>query len=912
MTENVPLATAQRVSLQQPSIVRAYVDRQRADLREMLHQPGKGGLVLARRHADLMDEVLGTLHDGVRRRAPDARLLVGAVGSYGRRLLGWKSDVDVCFVTCGEPEALAPVVDELLYPLWDAGVSVGHQVITLCDVEKAAADDLPTATELLDLRVLAGDTALLQRLHDRLFSTVFAEPGVPEFIARLEAHTAVRHQRFGDSVYLLEPDVKNGTGGLRDLDFAMWAARARFRANSLPELCARGMLSASRVADAQRALDFVWTVRNQLHDLADRRADRLTFPDQETVARAMGYASRVAIAPGDSELQQTGAMVEAFMSDYYRHARVITHVSDQVLGHAKRRAGRGRPRAQRLGNGLVTCEGGLALENLASLQRDPALALRLYAAAVARDQPVLARSRDAISQAACEEGFASALRASREAAALFVQLVASPRKPPLRAGTIMSELHDVGLLLAMIPEFAPVVGRVHHDIYHVYTVDVHSVAAVDRLHQLTRAELASEHPLGCRLAAEITTPRMLALATLLHDVGKAIGGHNHAQRGAEMARPILERLGLSSEDVDDACHLILKHLALYVVAARRDLGDPATIADFAKEVRGREGLRDLYLLTVADLSTTSPSAMTKWKAGMVDALWRATDALMSGSTAAESSRVARVRSQVRALWPEGGDAHALGEYLDTMPERYLLSNTATDILAHALVATQPRVSPVAATLAPSSLEDVMELCVVTEGRARTGLCVVAGDRPGLLAAISAAISANRLRIQAAQIHSRPLRAGGVQAVDLFWVHVPSEDELTLEERIAQLQRDLHALITGECAPHDLMRPRRSSRWSVRPQPKVATEVVIEHHASSQHTIIEVVTQDQPALLFNLAEALHTLGLTISIAKISTEGTRVIDVFYVTEADGSKVEPGARTEQVRQVLSAALRVHAADA
>jgi [protein-PII] uridylyltransferase len=908
MSQNVSLSGSALLSVP-PATVKALLERHGAELRALLKSPTSAGLVLARRHAEIVDEVLRTLFAAASANRRDSSMLVGAVGSYGRRLLGLKSDIDVCFVTRDAPDVLQPIVDEMLYPLWDAGLSVGHQVITITDAVRAALDDLPTATELLDFRVIAGDRELGQVLQDTLFASVFAEPKVADFIARLEDNTRARHKRFGDSVYLLEPDVKNGTGGLRDLDFSLWAARARFRTNDLTELSALGVLPPLRIEETQRALDFVWSVRNHLHELAGRRADRLTFAEQEQVARALGYAERIEVDAGASELQRTGAMVEAFMSDYYRHARVLTHVSDQVLGHAKRRVDRPSPREEQLGDGLVACEGGVGLADTTHLLAHPVLAMRMYATAVARDWPVLARSRDAVSQAAADEEFGKRLRQSREACSLFVHMVASCRKPVFKSGSIVSELHDVGLLLAMIPEFAPVVGRVHHDIYHVYTVDVHSVAAVDRLHSLTRGELATEHPLGCRLAAEIASPRMLALATLLHDVGKAIGGHNHAQRGAEMARGILVRLGLSAEDVDDACHLILKHLALYVVAARRDLGDPATIADFACEVRGREGLRDLYLLTVADLSTTSPNAMTKWKAGMVDALWRATDALLSGSAGSEPSRVSRVRRSVRELWPRDADPSALDEYLDTMPERYLLSNTPAEIVAHALVATQPREAPVAATLVPSKHEDVMELCVVTEGRASTGLCVVAGDRPGLLASISAAISANRLRIQAAQIHSRQLSSGGVQAVDLFWVHLSSEDELTLPERMSKLEHDLNAIIQGQVLARDMLRPRRNSRWSVRPLPPVPTEVVIEHHASSRHTIIEVLTEDRPELLFNLAEALHTLGLTISVAKISTEGTRVIDVFYVTESDGSKVEPGVRTEQVKTLLLATLRLYA---
>ncbi|HEX5659039.1 MAG TPA: [protein-PII] uridylyltransferase [Polyangiales bacterium] len=891
-----------------PSPLRVLVERQRDELRALLDSPHSAGVQLARQHAARMDAILRTLFDGAENRGTP--LLLGAVGGYGRNALGWKSDLDVCFVTNGTREELQPIVDELLYPLWDAGVHVGHQVIPLSEVVEAAVHDLPTATELLDFRPLAGSDAIARLLKDCLAVGVFAPEKLGKFIARLEEHMEARHKRFFDSVYLLEPDVKSGAGGLRDLDFALWAARARFGTASLHELAAHNVIPVHAAHEAEIAADFLWAVRNQLHELAGRRSDRLTFAEQEAVARALGYAATMNVPADASSLERNGAMVESFMSDYYRHARVITRVSEQLIGRAKRRNENPRAVAEQLGDGLIACEGGVAFADPTQLHSDPALALRIYMVALKRDQVVLARSRDAILEAASKPAFAEALRASPEANKLFRKLAASARKAPFRSGSALGELHEVGLLLAMIPEFAPVVGRVHHDIYHVYTVDVHSVAAVDRLHALARGELAAEFPLGCRLAAEIARPQMLAVATLLHDVGKAIGGHNHAERGAEMARPILTRLGFNADDVDDACHLILKHLALYVVAARRDLADPATIEEFSGEVRGREGLRDLYLLTVADLSTTSPKAMTKWKASMVDALWRATDARLSGVSGGPT-RIARARAAVHEQWPSTLSAAAVEEYLDTMPERYLLSNTPSEIVAHAQVALQPRSVPVAAAVVPSSHEDVMELCVVTDGRPSTGLMVVAGDRPGLLASIAAAISANRLSIQAAQIHSRPLRCGGVQAVDLFWVNGAPEDEGSLQERLVKLERDLNAIVMGDVKARELLRPsQRPSRWSVRPLPPVQTEIYIEHHASSVHTIIEVITEDRPALLFDLAEALHTLGLTISVAKISTEGTRVIDVFYVSETDGRKVEPGQRTDVIRQVLLETLKLQRA--
>jgi [protein-PII] uridylyltransferase len=905
------LASEFRRQLTQPSgaapAVRAYLDGHRAGLLEMFALEGEGGVGLARKYAAVMDGLLALLHAGaVARHAEQshAPYLLGAVGGYGRQLLGWKSDLDVRFLTAGAPKTIQSLVEAMLYPLWDAGISIGHQVMTPLDAVVEAARDLPTATALLDFRPLAGHATLGQELEQAAFTSVFSAGQLPAFLARLEAEAHTRHRRYGDSVYLLEPDVKNGAGGLRDVDLALWAARARWRTSDMNELLRLEVLAPRDAQDMRLAIDFLWNVRNRLHQRAGRRSDRLTFAEQETLARDMGYRLRVGAAKGASEAHLLGAMVEAFMSDYYRHARAITRLRDQLIGRAKRRAG--QRRALDLGGGLLACDGGVGLHDPGQLARDPALALRLYTTALARDMSVLARARDAIAHAASAPEFCAALRDSPEAAALFVDLACSHGAPRFPHGSILAELHDVGLLVAMIPEFAPVVGRVHHDLYHVYTVDVHSVAAVDRLRALRRGDLAKQHPLASSLAAVETRPQVLCLATLLHDVGKAIGASDHARRGAAMARPILERLGLCADDVDDACHLILKHLHMYLVAVRRDLEDPSTIAEFAREVHGREGLRHLYLLTVCDLATTGPTSMTKWKAGMLDALLHASEGLLSGRPALEHAPVSRVRAEVKQHWDAGLDPSFLDEFLDTMPERYLQSNTPAEIAAHAKVARRVPGSPVSAALVPSRHADVAQLCVVTESGPGEGLCVVTADRPGLLAAITAAIAASRLEIHAALNHSRPLPNGGAQAVDLFWIRT-AEGAEGVKSALPKLERDLEQVITGRVAPRELLKRRSPSRFSERPLPFVSTEIGFDHRASAEHTIVEVSTRDRPGLLFTLSQALHELGLTIALAKVNTEGERASDVFYVTEADASKLLAGQRTQAVREGLLKALSV-----
>ena len=889
------------------SVVAEYVESHRGQLLAMLERSEAAGVTFAREYARVMDRLLASLFQaalvsvGAEGAFP---VVLGAVGGYGRGLLGWKSDLDVRLVTDENSECAQRLAEALLYPLWDAGVNIGHQVSSASDLIEGARDDLPTATSVLDFRVLAGDSSLDKVLHERAFTGIFSAGELPAFMKRLEHEISERHKRFGDSIYLLEPDVKSGAGGLRDLDIALWAARARFGAAGVERLTAVGVLSGAEARELKAAENFLWTLRNHLHRRANRRMDRLTFEDQEQLCTVLGYRPLLdSIA--DDEDSVLGATVEALMSDYYRHARVVLRLGEQIMARAMPPPRRRRAHIVDLDNGVQLFNGQVTLTRVNDLHQEPALAFRLYTEAVARGSTLLPFARDVLIRATSLPEFCEALRRSPEAARLFVSLVATRQRAAFRNGSILAELHDTGLLTAVIPEFLPVVGRVHHDIYHVYTVDVHSVAAVDFLRALARGEFGDDHPLASSLAAEVRRPEVLYMATLLHDVGKALGGRDHSLHGAKLGAEILARLGFAKEDIEDACNLVLQHLVMYRVAARRDLEDPATVSEFARLVRNREGLQHLFLLTVADLSTTSPTSMTKWKRHMLDELFLLTDQNLAGNSGGDAARLVGVRAAVRTHWDTTEDPAFLEEYLSSMPHGYLLSNAPDEIAAHARVAFHAKERVVTAAVAPCRGSEITALCVATGSRLTDPLCVVAGDRPGLLACIAAVITANGFDVHAAQIHTRHLSNGRVQAVDLFWITARTRIAEDLGDALEMLRQDLEKVITGVITPADLLKSRRSGRFSDRPAPAVTTEVIVDHRASATHTVIEVVTKDRPGLLFTLAKTLHELGLTIGVAKINTEGARVLDAFYVNELDGRKLDESARGESVRAALLAAL-------
>ncbi len=884
------------------------------------------GTALGRRRAMILDALLAHVFAqaiAVTGEAEPPDIALAAVGSFGRGAVALRSDVDVRLVIKpGQKnhDAAVRIADALFYPLWDAGLSVGHQVTSATEALELAQTDLATATSLLDLRVVAGDRTLVDELVDRAYLGLFSEGELGRFVDRLEEEAASRHARFGESVYLLEPEVKSGAGGLRDVDIARWAARARYRvAGSDPwiELVRLGVIVPREASEMTRAEDFLWRVRNRLHAHAGRKSDRLTFDQQELIAIELGYARRdsslppgeadpIEAAPASASPEARAEAAERFMQDYFGHARVVSRAREALLLRAKPPKRRGKPVEVDLGAGLRLFDGQVTLDPEA-LADDPALALRVYDACIKKKAPVLPFARDVIARHAADSAWAARLRESPEAAQLFLELICTVPEAPLRRGSVVGELHEVGILLAMIPEFMPVTGRVHHDVYHVYTVDVHSVAAVDCLRAICRGDLAHERPLASRLAAEIARPVPIFLATLLHDVGKgypdASGSRkNHSVTGAELCDVILPRLGVVGDDAADVRSLVLSHLAMYHVATRRDLDDPSTAADFCAQVHGREGLRDLYLLTVADITTTSPTAMTTWKARMLDELYFAADAHLAGtSDAFDTARTDRVRSAALASWT--GKKAELGGFLLTMPDRYLLANAPEAIGAHAHAALEraARGARVHAALVPSRHPEVSEICVVAD------------DAPGLLARIAAAITATRLEVLGAQVYSRTMRPAGrahemTEAVDLFWVRDARTGAEGVAAAMPRLLRDLERVCSGELDADELLRERvgGGSPWRERPSPAVLSEVVVDDRASPRHTVVEVFAKDRPGLLYSLARALHGLGLSIALSKINTEGTKVADVFYVNELDGSKVAPGPRFKGIREALLEAAR------
>jgi [protein-PII] uridylyltransferase len=892
-----------------PDIVqttRHYLELHLRPLREQALR-GLGGTAHARRVAAVYDGLLSAFflgasatvrqHGGLK--GPVALL---AVGGYGRGMLGLGSDLDlVLLAPSTDDPALAALAETLLYPLWDAGVAIGHSVRSPEELVALSREDLRTATTILDARVIAGDAAFGEEVIARGWRALF-DGDVNHFLDELAAEMTGRHGRYGASVYLLEPDVKHGRGALRDLDIARWALRARYRSRDFGEALRQGAISQHDAAQLEAAREFCWRVRGVMHGRTGRRTDRLTFDEQEECARALGFVDPAEEA--EEALRAVGAGAERFMQAYYRHARTVATTVDRLLESCRvaRASAERVPRAERVTEGVERFDGMLTFADQESLRRDPALALRIVELALHHGLPLAPRARDMVAQCAREPQWAEALRASPASGPLLQRLVAHAAPATLRTrgapvsvteqgSSVLAELHDLGLLLAMVPEFGPVTGRVHHDVYHVYTVDVHSVAAVDRLHQIARGEMPESYALARRVLADVERRDLLCLATLLHDVGKGRGG-DHSAVGSELTLGIARRLGLSSDEAEQVAWLVRQHLALYHFATRRDLGDPATLAQITDLVRDPWRLRALYLLTVADLSTTSPTAMTSWKARMLDELLERTEVALGQRDGRLTLQADELRRRaVAAGGPE--DAHRVEAFVASMPQRYLLATPPEAIVRHARVVSQAQPGRALVHLAPLEGEGPADLAEVV---------IVAPDRPGLLARLAAVLYANRLDVQSAQVYSRESPAGR-DAVDVFTVRRLDDDPGGLMRLAARLPRDLAALLDDDAQLEKLIASRARTGLR-RPEPRVRTEIAIDNHVSDRYTVIEVFGRDRPGLLYAIAQALFELGLSIALSKVNTEGRRVADVFYVTGTDGEKVPPE-RFETIRARLAAAM-------
>lgn len=874
-------------------IARIYLESFREELRQV-HLGGASGSEIVRLYTSAVDDLLRALYRYAdadhSRRFPklNQRITIVARGGYGRAELNPQSDIDLLFLHDYKRGPYAEVVTEIiLHALWDARLIVGHGVRTARECVRLANDDLKEKTAIIDARYLAGDEKLYADLDKLLVAEVLNRNQQKFFKAKLE-ESRERHAQYGDSIYLLEPQIKEGEGGLRDLHTAMWLAAVKYKVHSLGELVQKAVITEQELAEVRAARDFLWRVRNSLHFLTGRHFDQLTFEMQERIEPVMGLKP-VEGQPAGSSL----------MRAYYQHATTIYQFAEGLIARVvEGPSGRSffrRSPVRQIRPGVLIQQNLLTIGDPELFNRDPLNLITIYADCQAQGVELSGNTYQLVRD---HLGLIDdAMRNSPATGAALMKILAGRKA----VAETLEAMHRSGVLGAIIPEFGNLYARVLHDLYHIYTVDRHSLVAVRELERLRTGEFKDATPLLTEVARELDCLPLVFLALLLHDIGKG-HGHDHHERGATLTADVSRRLGLDPEEVDLVVFLVRNHLMMSQVAQKGDIDDERTVDDFARTVGSIDRLKALYLLTYADMRAVAPKVYNNWRDMLLSDLYmRALKLMEQGDREAvdPARRLMTVKSAVREqLTPTGAPEAEIESFLEEMPDRYFFTVPEADIVMHFALMRALSDRPLVSRVRHFPDLEFTEFTVVTP------------DKPGLFSMIAGVLTANNLNILSARITTR---SSGI-ALDVFRVsHLMGAGALAMEEdRWDRVQRDLERVISGEQEISALVASAHHVRTAktkfVR---RVQTEVTVDNRTSEQFTVVDVFTQDRVGLLFTITHTLFKLGFRIHLARISTNADQALDVFYVSDRNGDKVTDIGSMRELRETLLERLAQHPAE-
>ena len=881
---------------------RRQLGRLQALVQTRFERDGINGLAAARLHAAMMDQLVNALFGyalALLPIGPEDRLVMAATGGYGRATLAPFSDIDLLFLTTG-PAAprVERAVEFILYFLWDLGLKVGHATRSIADCLQAARDDVTIRTSLLDARRISGDAALFEAFRSA-FRADCAAQGPGAFIAAKQAERAARHHRFGETPFMVEPNVKEGKGGLRDLQTLYWLARYAFDTFAMSELVGKdapggGILTETEARACKRAWSYLWTVRFHLHYVAGRSEERLTFDFQPVVGARMGYTRHG---------RQDG--VERFMRHYFLVVREVARVT-AVLEPALIRSALGPPAIAPetdealLEDGFALADGKILFAPGRDLAADPTAIFRILITARDRGLELHPLALRTLIRSA---GLGARLRGDARAARLFLNLLCGGEEGDAEkrcdGGRWLNLLNETGVLGRYLPDWRRIVGRMQFDTYHVFTVDVHTVQAIRVLNSIESGQLSNIAPVASELVGHVQSHRALYVALLLHDIAKGRGG-DHSQLGAEIAFHVGPALGLTAEETEMVSWLVLHHLLLSQTAFSRDIDDPKTILDLADTIQSPERLRLLLILTVADIRAVSPKVWNGWKATLLRELYsRVAEVLEGGlSTTERDTRINRVKEVVADLlkdWPEDERE----EFLSLGYPGYWLGFDPESIERHARMIRDARRRNAPLTVHAEPLP----------ARAVTEVVVYTADHAGLFSRIAGALAIAGASIVDARIHT--LTDG--MALDTFWIQDAAGGPYETPHRLARLSSLIEQALSGRLKIANEIRKATRTLLPGRMRAiHVPPRVVVDNRASNRHTVIEVNGRDRPGLLHDVTAAISDEGLQIASAHVTTYGVRAVDVFYVKDVFGMKIENERKLNQLRAALLAALTPASEDA
>ena len=851
----------------------------RAEISKRLAAEPGNGRAAAQATAFLHDQLVRLAFDFSSDAGVTDGLALVALGGSGRGEMAPYSDVDLMFLTTAPPTPEQErAAEATLHLLWDLKLKVGHSVRSVPELIALAKKDMTIRTAFLEARWLWGDQGPFD-LAMRRFRKEVAAGTAAEFVAAKLAERDARHLKMGDTRYVVEPNVKEGKGGLRDLHALYWIGKYVHGVERPADLVSAGLLSAAEFRRFDRAERFIWSVRCHLHQLAGRPEERLNFEYQPRIAQIMHYADR----PGKSA-------VERFMQFYFINAKAVGDLTGVFLAQLdEQMAKKGfrfalptiRRRPKRLG-GFVLDRGRISIPSDDHLRKDPIRLLELFAIA-AREQleihptAMRAASRDA-------SLIDRTIRDDARANALFMEVLTSVHHPE----TVLRWMNEAGVFGRFVPDFGRVVAQMQFDMYHHYTVDEHSIRALGLLAAIERGDLRQDHPLSTAIIKQIASRRVLYVAVLLHDIAKGRGG-DHSVIGAEIALKLGPRLGLDQAETETVAWLVRYHLLLSSTAFKRDLADPKTIEDFVHLVQSPERLRLLLILTVVDIRAVGPGIWNEWKRTLLRSLFEAAEErLRLGHK--QHGRAALVEDRQKALADQlGWKASAARAHARRLPDSYWLAEPPPWQLANA--------RQVAA--AEAHIGDATPNVVVEDDpeSGATRISIFTPDREALFYRICAGLAAGGANIIDARIHTT--RDG--MALDNLLVLDGRGKPYADKKLRARLVKSVEAALASDTPPPlpSAEPQRRSAAFDVAPAVNIADR------ASTRTTVVEVNARDRPALLAALAAAIHEQGHAIHSAHIATYGERAVDVFYLTREDGKKLGPE-EIELLRTALLAAVR------
>lgn len=797
-----------------------------------------------------------------------------ALGGYGRNELCPYSDVDIMFLYKPRNKTLAKeATEKLLYLLWDLGLDVGHSVRTIDEcIELSQEDDSTILTSLLDSRFVCGDEQLHADLEKKIYYQLLPSFS-HKFIQSKIRENEQRINRFGRSVYLLEPNVKEGEGGLRDIHYALWIAQAKFKVKYFSDLLPKGILMENEIRIFEKSLNFLLLVRSELHYLAGRREDRLGFEFQEKVARFLGFK--------DGELPA----VERFMRIYYLRGNELREQSKRliekcIMGH---RSGFRSAKTVHLDNGFIIQGGMLSTSNINIFKDNPANLMRAFEYSDKYQARMSNYLLDLIRENVSVTSMDESVRSNPEFNASFLRLL---KKGKSVADTLF-EMNRLRFLGHYIPEFGKIVCMVQHDAYHVYTVDVHSIFMVREIENLLNYKYEKEHPLLTKTAESLLSRHILYLACLFHDMGKG-EGKDHADKGAAMIPKIAKRLGLNTTETHQLEFLVKNHLLMSHFSQRRDIHDYSLIVRFAKAVKTLETLSLLYLLTFADIKSVGPDVWTNWKGMLLRELFiRTAKVLERGSFKKEDphARQERVMDEVMGILGSKVSKKNVSAILETMPESYFLGFSPRKIAYHVGLIEKSR--------------DAVGMDVLFYPHEEYNEFTFWGfDEPGIFSKLCGVIRASGLNVLGARITTR--KDGRI--LDVFYVNKLGQSVKEGEEVWEKLKDNMDQVLTGKTGVEELVAKRRQEKpLYSKAIPQYPTRIMVDNESSDAATVIDVITYDRAGLLYDITKTMKDLGLSIEYAKISTKVDQVVDAFYVVDMNRKKITDPDKIEQIKTAL-----------